>query len=36
MNELHDIFFWFAIGGLTWGGLLGIVVLFMMGAHRDD
>ena len=33
---MHEFFKWFLIGGLAWGGTIGIVVLFLQGVHRDD
>ncbi len=33
---MHAFADWFLIGCLVWGGIIGIVVLFLQGAHRDD
>ena len=33
---MHEIFYWFTIGCLVWGGAIGVVILFLQGAHRDD
>ena len=33
---VHDIAYWFLVASLMWGGTIGVVVLLLQGAHRDD
>ncbi len=33
---MHEFAYWFFVGCLVWGGVVGVVVLFLQGAHRDD
>jgi hypothetical protein len=34
--SLHEVAYWFFVGSLVWTATVGVLVLFLMGAHRDD
>ena len=33
---MHEIAWWVFIGALAWTAFFGIVVLALLGVHRDD